>query len=48
MPSLTIDLPPDAAAQVRRAAEQEGLDPAEFARAAVIAAAAERVGQPTP
>lgn len=48
MPALIVDLSPEADAQIRRAAEQEGLDPEEFARAAVIAAAAERVGQPSP
>ena len=48
MPAVTIDLPPEAHAQFRCAAEQEGIAPETFAREALIAAAAERVGQPSP
>jgi hypothetical protein len=48
MAALTIEIPPEAEVQLRRAAEREGVNPEEFARAAVMAAAAERAGQPSP
>jgi hypothetical protein len=48
MPSLIIDLPLEADARLRQAAEQEGQAPEVFAREALIAAVAERARQPSP